>query len=132
MFSAAFWAVPAPSRVDPAIISGPVARQMGTSAKSSKGVSTLLAIPITFDPAAFTAVAIARAKGVVPLALRIINTSFGVAAAATARALSMSSSTSPGHRRADRNTARHVNADLLFPNTKCARQFAAISKSKKA
>ena len=93
MFSAAFWAVPASSCVDPAIISGPVARQMGMSAKSSKGVSALLAIPITFDLAAFTAVAIARAKGFVPLALRIRNASFGVAAAATVRALSMSSST---------------------------------------
>lgn len=58
-FSAAFWAVPAPIRVEPTITSGPESRRTGMSVASSSGAPALLAMPMVSAVAALAAAAAA-------------------------------------------------------------------------
>ena len=61
MLSAIFWAVAAPIRVEPAMISGGVGSRMAMSARPSSGAPSLLAMPTVAAPAAFAALSAATA-----------------------------------------------------------------------
>ena len=95
---AAFCAVPAPIRVEPAMASGPVSRKTGTSTVLRRGEAALLERPMVSAPASRAATVAATVKGVEPLAATAMTASdgFGPRRTISARPRSASSSTPPG------------------------------------
>src|SRR5260370_8867498 len=82
MFSAAFWAVPALSRVEPAITSGPASTSMAMSAAAPSGDPGAQLSPTTRAPARRASATAASTYAVRPLALTPTTASRGPSAAA--------------------------------------------------